>query len=357
VNERIAVDGEPISDEAFTVLMSRLSDLEDVTKIVLTRFEILTAAAFLHFSDEGVDVAVVEVGLGGTWDSTNVIDGDVSVITNVSLDHTAVLGNTVGAIARDKVGILRAGGVAVSASEDTEVLAIVSQRASEIGSELMIRGAQWHLEHNELALGGRSITVSTSGAKYEDIFVSLHGIHQGVNAATAIVAAEAFLGTPIDDDVVRKALSAAAMPGRLEVVGRNPMIVVDGAHNPAGVHALCATLDGAFDVTGVRRCVVGMLQGRDAVDMVTPLLEVGFTEFHVTAPASPRAMPSSDVADAIRVRGGFVIEYDDVVSAVQGAREVATPEDLIVICGSLYVVAEARSYLLGVASRHLSDLS
>ena len=354
VNERIAVNGEPIDDEEFIGLLQRLADVESVSGIALTRFELLTAAAFLHCSDEGVDVAVVEVGMGGTWDSTNVINGDVAVLTNVDLDHTAVLGTTIAAIASDKVGIFRADAIAVVATTNAIVVEIAQRRADELGAALWLLGDSFTLEQNELALGGRAITVRTPFARYEEILVSLHGIHQGVNATTAIVAAEAFLGRALGEEIVSSTLATFHMPGRMELISRKPMIVVDGAHNPAGVRALVATLDGAFYVTGERRCVLGMLSGRDVDDMVEPLVALGFTEFHCCAPHSPRAVAASDVANAVRRHGGVAYEHPSATAALAHARERSTDEDLIVVAGSLYLVAEVRGEVLRVRSRHLT---
>ena len=354
INERIALNGEPIDDETFIGLFSRLNDVESVTGIQLTRFELLTVAALLHFSDEGVDVAVIEVGMGGTWDSTNVISSDVAVLTNVDLDHTAVLGTTISAIASDKVGIFRPEGVSIVATTNAVVVDIASKKASELGSTLWTIENDFSLERNELALGGRAITLRTPYEHYEEVLVSLHGIHQGVNAATAIVCAEAFLGRALGEEVIRETLRSVRMPGRMELISRKPMIVVDGAHNPAGVRALVATLDGAFHVEGTRRCILGMLTGREIIDMVTPLVELGFTEFHCCAPHSPRAASAHDVAEAVREAGGVAIEHPSVAAALAHAREHSTDEDLIVAAGSLYLVAEVRGEVMHVASRHLS---
>ena len=191
-------------------------------------------------------------------------------------------------------------------------------------------------------------------AHYEDVLVSLHGIHQGVNAATAIVAAEAFLGRALGEDVVTSTLRTVKMPGRMELLSRNPMIVVDGAHNPAGMRAFVAALDGAFHVSGARRCVVGMLQGRDVHDMVEPLVQLGFTEFHCCALNSVRAISARVVADAIRGLGGVAYEHPSVATALAHARELSNDDDLIVAVGSLYLVAEVRSEVLHVPSRHLA---
>jgi dihydrofolate synthase/folylpolyglutamate synthase len=354
INERIAVNGEPIDDDSFINVLERLSDVESVTGIALTRFELLTVGALLHFSDEGVDVAVIEVGMGGTWDSTNVIDSDVAVLTNVDLDHTAVLGMTVGAIASDKVGIFRHDGVAIVATTNAIVVEVAQQRAKDLEATLWLLGDEFALEDNELAVGGRAITVRTPYARYEEVLIDLHGIHQGVNAATAIVAAEAFLGRALGEDVVTSSLANVKMPGRMEIVARNPMIVVDGAHNPAGIRALVSTLDGAFDVRGERRCVLGMLTGRDVEDMITPLLGAGFSEFYCCAPNSPRAVPARDIVAALTRSGAVAYEHPNAKVALAHARERSTDEDLIVVAGSLYLVAEIRGEVLHVASRHLA---
>jgi dihydrofolate synthase/folylpolyglutamate synthase len=354
LNERIAVNGEPIDDESLVALVSRLADVETVSGLSLTRFELLTVAALLHFSDEGVDVAVIEVGMGGTWDSTNVIDSDVEVLTNVDLDHTAVLGTTIAEIALDKVGIFRADGVAIVATVDATVVQIARERAARLGTTLWLLDESFFLEQNDLALGGRAITVLTPYQRYEEVLVSLHGIHQGMNAATAIVAAEAFLGRPLGRFVVTTTLANARMPGRMELISRRPMIVVDGAHNPAGVNALVATLDGAFHVNGERRCVLGMLTGRDIDDMVGPLVALGFAEFHCCAPLSPRAASASDVANAVRRAGGVAFEHPSGVAALAYARERSTDDDLIVVAGSLYLVGEVRGEVIHIPSRHLA---
>ena len=352
INERIAVNGEPIDDEDFIFVVARLYDVEEITAVALTRFELLTVAALLHFSDEGVDVAVIEVGLGGTWDSTNVLDGDVTVLTNVDLDHTAVLGPTVAHIARDKVGIFRSEGVAIVATSNAIVVEIAREKATSLGATLWLIEDDFALPENDLAVGGRSLTIRTPFATYDDVLLSLHGIHQGVNATTAVVAVEAFLGRALGEEVVRQTLGRVRMPGRLELISRHPMIVVDGAHNPAGVAALCATLEGAFHVTGDRVCVLGMLHGRDLDDMVEPLVALGFRSFYCAAPASPRAVSASEVAARVRAHGGVASEHDSVVDALASARAASTEEDLILAAGSLYLVAEVRGAVLNIPSRH-----
>ncbi len=354
VNERIAINGEPIDDDTFVELFSRVADVESVSGITLTRFEALTVAALLHFSDEGVDVAVVEVGLGGTWDATNVIDSDVAVLTNVDLDHTAVLGPTVGAIARDKVGIFREDGIAIVGTSDDEVVEIARERAERLGATLWLSGRDVIVERNDLAVGGRRLSVRTPYARHDDVLLSLHGVHQGRNAAVAIAAAEAFLGRRLDDDLVTRVLGSIRMPGRLEVVGHDPMVVIDGAHNPAGLRALVASLADGFHVAGERRCVMGVLEGRDIGDMLDPLVEAGVTWFYVAAPRSPRAVDPEILAAAARERGVGASVHPSGAAALAHARENARDDDLVIVTGSLYLVGEVRAELLGIAHRHAS---
>ena len=204
-----------------------------------TRFELLTAAALAWFSTEAVDAMVVEVGLGGTWDCTNVVQGDVAVLTNVSFDHTDVLGPTLEGIATDKAGIIEPGSRVVVGEMAPELADIVTSRAHEVGAaSVWVAGRDFGCESNRVAVGGRVVTLWTPGGRYEDVLVPLHGAHQGVNASVALAAVEAFFGDPLAADVVEEGLAAVRVPGRLEVLGRRPLLLVDGAHNAAGMAAL-----------------------------------------------------------------------------------------------------------------------
>jgi dihydrofolate synthase/folylpolyglutamate synthase len=264
VNERLARNGEPIDDDAFLEVLESLARLEQMMEDPPTRFELLTAAALAWFADEAVDVAVVEVGLGGRWDCTNVVDGDVAVLTNVSFDHTEVLGPTLEDIARDKSGIIKAGSRVVVGESDPTLVALFRQAATDVGAaEVWVRGVDFACTANRLAVGGRLIDVRTPGAAYGELLVPLHGAHQGDNASAALAAVEAFFGAPLHEDVVEEAFASVRMPGRLEVVGRRPLVVVDGAHNVAGMLVLARSLAEEFDVEGDAQAVVGMLTGRD----------------------------------------------------------------------------------------------
>jgi len=352
VTERIALNGEPIREEDFTKLMARLADVETATGIVLTRFELLTVAALLHFSDMGVEVAVIEVGLGGTWDSTNVIDAEVSVLTNVDLDHTAVLGNSVASIATDKVGIFRSTGVAVLGTINETVVEIAEAKAAQLNAPLLRLGSDFALERNDLAVGGRMLDLHTPLGEYHQILLTLHGIHQGMNALTALVATETFIGRAIDEDVVEAVFGLATMPGRMEVLEHYPLIMVDGAHNPAGIRSLVDTLDEAFHLSGQRRIIVGMLTGREIADMIEPLLELGVDEFVVCEPLSPRTQKADLIAAEIAARGGVATVVLDPREAMRYAREQSTDNDQIIVAGSLYLVGDVRAGLLALPFQH-----
>jgi dihydrofolate synthase / folylpolyglutamate synthase len=349
VNERICVAGSPIDDASLTVLLGRLSDLEQEMDARLTRFELLTVGALLHFADEAVDAAVVEVGLGGTWDATNVVQGRVAVVTNVSLDHTEVLGDTVEAIARDKAGIVKPESVAVLGDDVETTLVLQADLAREHGAiDVWRRGAELCMARNDLAVGGRLVTIATPLGAHEDVFVSLHGRHQGANALCAVAAAEAFGSTGLSDDVVAEALGAIRVPGRLEVVHVDPTVLIDGAHNPAGAVVLADALEESFVVEGTRRVVVGMLTGRDPTALLSPLSAVGVDVAYCCEPATPRALAAGAVADAARRLGMDAHVWQDPPRALDAALEDASRDDLVVVTGSFYVVGAVRGHVLGL---------
>jgi len=348
VNERLAVGGVPIDDGTFTGLLTLLSQIEPVMDDRPTRFELLTAAALRWFSDEAVDVGVIEVGLGGTWDCTNVVDGRVAVLTNVSYDHTEVLGPTLEGIARDKSGIVKSGSTAVIGESDPALVALIQGVATGAGArEIWVRGRQFDCTANRLAVGGRQVDLRTPGASYRELFIPLHGAHQGLNAACALAAAEAFLGAPLPEDVVAEGFASVQVPGRLEVVARRPLCLVDGAHNVAGTEALATALVEEFPVAGDRVAVVGMLGGRDPSAMLAPLRTAGIGTVVACAPRSPRALVPGVVAEAAQALGFRVVVAGTVPDAVALARSLVPEDGMLLATGSLYVVADARSLLLG----------
>jgi dihydrofolate synthase/folylpolyglutamate synthase len=344
VAERIARNGAAIDDAALSEVLGELALLESLLEDRPTRFELLTAAGLSWFATEAVDAMVVEVGLGGTWDCTNVVDGDVAVLTNVSFDHTDVLGPTLEGIAEDKAGIIKPGSRVVLGELAPDLLDIALTRADEVGAApVWVCGRDFGCSSNRVAVGGRLVSLWTPGGRYEDVVIPLHGAHQGANAAVALAAAEAFFGDALAPDVVAEGFASVRVPGRLEVLGRRPLLLVDGAHNAAGMTALGAALTEEFAVDGRVVAVVGMLTGRDPSAMLEPLAAAGVRDIVVCEPDSPRAMPVAAVAEAGRALGLAVYEEPDVRHALRIARGMVDAEGLVVVAGSLYVVGTARA--------------
>jgi dihydrofolate synthase/folylpolyglutamate synthase len=313
-----------------------------------SRFEILTAAAYRWFSDVAVDVAVVEVGLGGRWDATNVADGVVAVVTNVSLDHAELLGDTLEAIAGEKAGIVKPGSTLVLGETEPDLAAIFRAAGPE---RTWQRGDDFNCTANRLAHGGRLLSLRTPGGSYDDVYLPLPGAHQGDNAACALAAAEAFFDAPLSDDVVADAFANVRNPGRMEVMGHRPLCLVDGAHNPAGARAAAAALAEEFAPTGRRLFVVGLLKGRDPAEMLEAL-GVGPADTVIAcAPPSPRALDPAEVADAARALGAEAEVVNGPVPAVTRALKRAEPDDLVLVVGSLYLVGAARPVLAAASAR------
>jgi dihydrofolate synthase/folylpolyglutamate synthase len=346
VNERMSIDGIQIDDEAFTEMLYAVSLVEQSVGVQPSFFDIITAAAFRWFADEAVDVAVVEVGMGGTWDATNVVDGRVAVVTNVSIDHVDYLGNTREEIAREKAGIVKPGATLVLGETDPKLRAIFEDRGA---TRVFVRNADFGVARNVLAVGGRLVDLETPSAEYPDVFLPLHGAHQADNASVALAAAEAFVNAPLPFDVVADALSRVESPGRLEVVGRQPLVLLDGAHNVAGAQALRTALAEEWG-EGLRTLVVGLLLEKEPHEMLSALGIDEVEGFLVCCrPPSPRGLDPAFVAKAA-VDLGFPEERIEVVDRVEEAVSTAflltPPEGQIIITGSLYVVGAARSVLV-----------
>jgi dihydrofolate synthase / folylpolyglutamate synthase len=345
VNERIAIDGEPIDDDSLDEMLYSVSLVERSIGVDPSHFEILEAAAFRWFADEAVEVAIVEVGLGGTWDATNVIHGRVSVITNVSVDHVEYLGPTREDIAKEKAGIVKPGSTLVLGETDPALQPIFEARGAD---RIWRRDADFGARNNVLAIGGRKVDLFTPSTGYPDVFVGLHGSHQGDNAAIALAASEAMIGAPLPNDVVAEAFATVQSPGRLEVVGRNPLVLLDGAHNVAGAAALRRALAEEFGA-GPRTLVVGLLREKDPREMLSAL---GIDELDgilvCCRPPSPRVLEPGAVARAAEGLGfdPDLIEVVDTVPEAVAAALLATHEEgQIVITGSLYTVGAARAVL------------
>jgi dihydrofolate synthase/folylpolyglutamate synthase len=344
VNERIALDAEPVSDERFGDAVGAVADLEIVLGQRPTFFEIVTAAAFWCFADAPVDVAVIEVGMLGTWDATNVVDSNVAIVTNVGLDHTEFAGPNLTDVAREKAGIVKPGSRLVLGETEPELAAVFRARPSV---EVIERDLDFGLLENQLALGGRQLVIRTPWAVHGDVFVPLHGRHQGDNAAAALAATEAFFGAPLSDDVVEEGFAAVRMPGRFEVLGHQPLVIVDGAHNPAGADTCASVFTEDFDPAGDRHLVVGMLKGRDPEQMLAAFRADEFATVTCCTAPSPRGIDAAEVAAAARAIGcDDVRAIPEVARACDIAVGAAAAEDAVLVSGSLYVVGEARPHLI-----------
>jgi len=352
LNERIAWNGEPIGDDDLFDVLSPLAALEEFIRaenpgmLAPTWFELMTAAAYRFFADVAVDAGVIEVGLGGRYDATNVADGAVAVATNVELDHVSILGGTRAKIAWEKAGIVKPGCVAVVGDEDDDIVAVFEDEARRVGAAAFWRrGVEFDCVGNFAAHGGRVVSVRTPGATYEDLFVPLYGAHQGDNVTIAVAAAEAFFGVPLDASVVAEALGSARVPGRLEVLGRRPLVVLDGAHNAAGAAALGEALGEDFGVVRRTVLVFGCLNGRSPGDVLAALGPDRIAHVVACTPPSLRGVPAADVAAAAAALGLEVSIADSVPEALAAARGLVSADDLVLVTGSLYLVGAARRHL------------
>jgi dihydrofolate synthase/folylpolyglutamate synthase len=358
IRERIAIDGEPVSAERFVEAYDDVAPYAELVDarhgVRLSFFELLTAMAFATFADTPVDVAVVEVGLGGRWDATNVADGQVAVVMPVALDHERWLGHELEQIAAEKAGIIKPDQVAVLAQQDLVAAEVLLRRSVEVGATVAREGAEFGVLSRQIAVGGQVLSLRGLGGEYDDVLLPLHGPHQAHNAACALAAVEAFLGGGVDRldlDVVRAAFADVTSPGRLEVVRRSPTVLVDGAHNPAGAAALATALDEAFDFRNLVG-LVGVLADKDALGILSALEPV-LAEVVITQPSSVRAMPADDLAViAVDVFGADRVEVIPRLDhALDAAVALAEADgDLggagVVVTGSIMTVAEAR-HLLG----------
>ena len=344
VNERMAYSGESISNDDFAEQVGAIADLELLAGVQPSYFEIVTAAAFRWFADLAVDVAVIEVGLLGQWDATNVIEAQVAVVTNVALDHMEFAGPSRLDIAREKAGIVKANSAVVIGDTDPEIIAVFSAAGGATNFE---RGEDFDCVENQLAIGGRMLDLRTATTVYTELYLPLHGRHQGDNAAAALMAVEAFFAAPISPELVSEGFSNVLMPGRFEVVNHLPLVIVDGAHNPAGADVCAQVFFGDFHPEGRRILVVGCLRGRDPVQLLSAIRADEFDEVLCCTAPSPRGLAASELARVARDMGcEQVSEVRTVAQACERALSSASVDDAILIAGSLYVVGEARPYML-----------
>lgn len=369
VTERISVDGEPVSDETFVRIWDEIrpylqivdDELTAEGQPRLTYFECLTILAFAVFADQPVNVAIMEVGLGGITDATNVGDGQVSVVTPISLDHTDLLGDTTEDIAYEKAGIIKPGGFLISAAQPVDAAQVLLDKAKEVQVPFRFEGVEFGVESRQVAVGGQVVTVQGIAGRYPDLMVPLHGAHQAENAAVAVAALEAFLGggeKELSAEILQEAFATVSSPGRLEVVRTAPTIIVDAAHNPDGIRASSEAIQEAFTFTKLV-VVVGVLKEKDAEEILRQLKESlgGLAEeFCFTQSNSPRAVPAAELAE-IAVELGFGEENVHIAEKLDDALEWAVEraeanEDLaggVLVTGSITLVADAR-ILLGKAA-------
>ncbi len=341
INERIKRNGEPISDEDFAEQVASIAAVEVITGVRPTYFEAVTAAAFRWFADVAVDIAVIEVGMLGRWDATNIVDAQVAVVTNIALDHTEFAGPALADIAREKAGIIKPGSAAVIGETKPDLVQIFRD---EGGASTLVRGDDFETLDNSLAIGGRALDLRTPTTIYSEVFLPLHGAHQGDNASVALAAVETFFAAPLSEDVVHEGFANVEMPGRFEVLGVQPLTIIDGAHNPPGADVCAAVFFGDFHPDGRRILIVGTL--RDPDEMVAALRADEFDVVHACTAPSPRGVPGDEVARAARRLGcDEVYVHDSVDAACRAALANADIDDAILAAGSIYVAGAARSAL------------
>ncbi len=364
VRERIALDGEPLSPERFVEVYEEVLPYVEVVDARsaergeprMTFFEVLVAMAYAAFADAPVEVAIVEVGMGGAWDATNVADGEVAVVLPVAVDHERFLGHDLASIATEKAGIVKPGATAVLAQQPIEAAEVLLRRVREVGARVAREGLEFGVVHRDVAVGGQLVTLSGLAGIYEDVYLPLHGEHQAHNAACALAAVEAFLGAGseqlpggLDRDVVRAGFAGVDSPGRLEVVRRSPTVLVDAAHNPAGARVLADGVREAFTFTRLVG-VVGVLAEKDAggiLDALEPVLD----EVVVTQSSSPRAIPAGELGELaeeifgeerVHVRPRLDDALDEAIGLVEAGGAVGGG---VLATGSVTLAADVRILL------------
>ncbi len=358
LNERIMIDGEHIADR---MLADNWADVEPVLQMVdaellansepaLSFYEALTVLTFACFADAPVDVAVIEVGMGGEWDATNVVVADVAVLTPIAMDHAEFLGDTIREIARTKAGIIKPASRVVSAHQSDDAMEEIL-RATELSeATLRVLGRDFYLMSVEQAVGGQVLSVSGIAGEYRSLTLPLFGEHQADNAAVAIAAVESFLGngeTPLGSEVVEDGILLSSSPGRLQVIDHQPTVIIDAAHNPHGAEALCRALMGSFAFPRLV-CVVGILQEKDVIGIIEALDPV-VDHFVVTQSQSDRAISVSDLADAVSAIAGpdRVDSRANVESALERAKEISGVDGGVIITGSITLIGEVRGGIEG----------
>lgn len=359
MTERISVDGEPLTEEQFLEAyqdVAPLAALADEDAVhPLSFFETVVAMAYAAFANAPVDAAVVEVGMGGSWDATNVADATVAVILPIAVDHSAYLGTRPAEIAREKAGIIKPGSIVVCAVQDDDVAAVVAERAAEVGATVLWEGRDFGVEHRVPAVGGQMMRLRGLRAEYDEVFLPLHGAHQGQNAAVALAAVEAFLGQePLDDELVKDGFAEVTSPGRLEVIRRSPTILLDAAHNPHGAAAVAEAIEDSFLLSPLIG-VVGVMGDKDHEGMLAALEPV-LAAVVCTQARTPRALPVEELAEVARGIFGIDRVYvaprlDDAIDRAATLAEEggvfgeAIGSGGVLVTGSVVTVGEARRML------------
>lgn len=343
VTERIGLCEDDITEEEFSEayehLLPYLRTVDEQGDERVTYFEALTALAYLWFADKPVDAAVFEVGMGGEWDATNLIDARVAVIREVALDHPE-LGATVEEVAGEKAGVIKKDAIVITHDGPAQASRVIEERAREMNARLHVRERDFGVRMSEQAVGGQRLLIAGLNAEYDDLFLPLFGEHHADNAAAAVAACEAFINHELDPATLREALAGATSPGRLEVVSRHPLVVLDGAHNPSASVALAKTLPEAF-VWKRLHLVIGVLETKDVAGIVAPL--ASRTAAAYACPSSnPKSLDPERMAAACDAVGMKVDPFASVARALDAAEARADEDDLILVTGSLYTVADAR---------------
>jgi dihydrofolate synthase/folylpolyglutamate synthase len=351
--ERICINGQPIDAKELIFSFNDISPYLDLmdTKFdnPISFFEAITALAFAAFAEHPIDVGVIEVGMGGQWDATNVVDADVSVIMPIGLDHMEYLGNTIAEIATTKAGIIKEQGFVVLAQQEPEAAVELLRRAAEVGADVAREGLEYSIDSRAIAVGGQLISITGLRGHYNDIFLPLHGKHQASNAAAALIAVEAFFGEQdLDIDAVRAGFANVTSPGRCEIIHRDPTIILDAAHNPHGAKAIAETIQSEFtfdDVTGI----VALMADKDALGILQALEPV-MNQIIVTTNSAARSMSVGDLeALATQVFGADRVFAqptlaDAIDKAIKDSVRPLSEESLaILITGSVVTVGEART--------------
>jgi folylpolyglutamate synthase/dihydrofolate synthase len=384
MRERIAVDGEPLPADRFIELYDEIKPyvqlVDDQQPAPMSFFEVLTGMMFAAFADAPVDVAVIEVGLGGRWDATNVADGAVAVITPVAMDHMQWLGDTIEEIATEKAGIIKPGAVAVLAQQQVEAAEVLLERVSRVGATVAREGFEFGVLNRELALGGQQLTLQGLRGTYDDIFLPLFGAHQAANAAVALAAVEAFAGVPVtepvgddgssitlgpglsdraglDPDLVRAGFAKVSSPGRLDILRRSPTVIADAAHNPAGMAVTIAALTESFSFDQIIG-VVAVPEDKDVAGLLEEL-EPALSDIVVTTNSSPRSMPAAELAElAIEIFGEDRVRVaerlDDAIDLAASIADVFDAEAVarglpggaaVLVTGSVVTAGDAQLLL------------